>query len=169
MSPRSWPPRSLPATGVADFALVEQLAGLRNAFTAPPTSLQSYTPAPPSVSAAAPSSGGHYEGDGHAHGVTPSGKLVAIGNYQFDGAIAPKVTALAKQFPGLRITSGYRDPERNRRANGVKNSWHLKGRAVDFAGSAGDMQRALAWGRQNGAIESLIHNAGSGQHLHLAW
>lgn len=30
------------------------------------------------------------------------------------------------------ITSGYRDPEHNRRVGGVKNSYHVKGMAADF-------------------------------------
>lgn len=79
------------------------------------------------------------------------------------------------QFPGLTETSGYRTPEHNAEVGGVPNSYHTQlddhgnSRAYDFVGSAADMQSAAAWARQNGAAEVLIHNAGSGQHLHIAW
>jgi hypothetical protein len=76
---------------------------------------------------------------------------------------------LQSQFPGLKQTSGYRDPEHNRRVGGVPNSKHTQGTAIDFVGSAGDMQNAAAWARANGADEVLVHNAGSGQHLHVSW
>lgn len=118
---------------------------------------------------------GHFQGDGHNHGkggsTIPLGKLnlASFAGRQFDAAVIPQIQKLQQAFPGMRITSGYRDPERNRKANGAKNSWHLKGRAVDLVGSAGDMQRGAAWARQNGAREILVHNAGSGQHLHVAW
>jgi uncharacterized protein YcbK (DUF882 family) len=72
-------------------------------------------------------------------------------------------------FPGLRFSSGWRDPVTNQRVNGVPNSYHLKGRAMDWSGSARDMQAARSWALQNGATEALIHNAGSGTHLHVAW
>ncbi len=78
-------------------------------------------------------------------------------------------TRLMQQFPGLRFTSGYRDPAHNRAVGGVPNSWHTKGRAIDFSGSAKDMANGAAWARSNGANEVLVHNVGSGQHLHAAW
>jgi hypothetical protein len=82
---------------------------------------------------------------------------------------------LRSQFPGLQETSGYRDPQHNAEVGGVPNSYHTQlddegnSRAYDFVGSAADMQAAAAWAKQNGATEVLIHNAGSGQHLHIAW
>ena len=55
-------------------------------------------------------------------------KLMAVQN-EFD-----------KQFV---ITSGYRDPERNRKAGGAKNSAHVSGEAVDvkFSGTEQDTNR----------------------------
>lgn len=71
----------------------------------------------------------------------------------------------------LRFTSGYRDPAHNARVGGVPNSLHMNAAnpARDYAGSAKDMFEAAAWAKQNGAREALVHNAGSGQHLHVAW
>lgn len=98
----------------------------------------------------------------------PSGRLVSWGGYQFDESVLPRMQELAGRF-GLRVSSGYRDPDRNRRAGGVPNSNHLTGRAGDFVGSAKAMHEAAAWARANGAREVLVHNAGSGMHLHVSW
>lgn len=82
---------------------------------------------------------------------------------------------LRSQFPGLTETSGYRTPEHNAEVGGVPNSYHTQldehgnSRAYDFVGSAADMQNGADWARQNGATEVLVHNVGSGQHLHVAW
>lgn len=87
---------------------------------------------------------------------------------------------LADKF-ALRITSTYRTPEHNREVGGVPNSWHTKGRgktiaqklrrpaATDLVGSMQAMLDAQAWCRANipNLEENLIHNAGSGVHLHL--
>lgn len=155
---------------MATFEMVDQLAGLRQAFAGAPTPLESYAPAASPVSAAAPApaaAGAHHAGDGHGHS---AGELVALGRFQFDSSVLPKVQGLQKAIPGLRITSGYRSPEKNAATPGAaKNSWHMKGRAADYAGSAGDMQRGAAWAKANGAREVLIHNAGTGQHLHVAF
>ena len=32
-----------------------------------------------------------------------------------------------------RVTSTYRSPQHNRRVGGVRNSWHIRGRAIDIA------------------------------------
>lgn len=72
------------------------------------------------------------------------------------------------QFPGLRFTSGYRDPARNKAAGGVENSKHLTGEASDFVGSESEMEAAAAWARSQGA-KVLIHDSGSGRHLHIEW
>lgn len=73
------------------------------------------------------------------------------------------------QFPGLRFTSGYRDPKRNAAANGVKNSKHLTGEATDFVGSEKEMQAAAAAAKAAGAKKTLIRDSGSGRHLHIEW
>ena len=75
---------------------------------------------------------------------------------------------LMGQFGGLRFTSGYRDPQRNKAAGGVKNSKHLTGQASDFVGTEAEMQRASAAAKAMGA-RVLIHDSGSGRHLHIEW
>lgn len=95
--------------------------------------------------------------------------LMEWNGHKIDSSVYRYADAIARQFPGLRFSSGYRDPAHNRRVNGVPNSYHLSGRALDFSGSARDMQAAKVWAQRNGAREALIHNAGSGTHLHVAW
>lgn len=86
-----------------------------------------------------------------------------------------KTKTLEQNFPGLRHTSGYRDPEHNRRVGGAARSYHMQkdangnARANDWVGTPREMQSAAAWAKANGAKEVLIHNVGSGQHLHVAW
>lgn len=79
--------------------------------------------------------------------------------------------------PGLLVTSGRRSAAGNDAAGGVPNSWHLQGRAVDFwHPSATELYRALSTARLQrispgctGPEEALVHDAGSGLHLHVAW
>lgn len=99
---------------------------------------------------------------------TITGNLVTIDGRQFDAGIASNVQYLADTY-GLRISGGYRTPERNAEVNGATNSYHLTGQAADFVGTQAQMQAAADWARSNGAREVLIHNAGSGTHLHVAW
>lgn len=89
----------------------------------------------------------------------------------FAGLTAPAqqgTQQLMAQFPGLRFTSGHRDPASNAAANGVKTSKHLTGEASDFVGSEEEMQAAANWAKSQGA-KVLIHDAGSGRHLHIEW
>lgn len=77
--------------------------------------------------------------------------------------------SFGSQF-GLKLTSGDRDPVHNKAVNGVANSYHLKaGWAADFSGTAEQMSKAAAYAHTRGAKEVLIHNAGSGQHLHVVF
>ncbi len=97
-----------------------------------------------------------------------TGNLVTYAGAQFDSGIVSKVQYVATTF-GLRVSGGYRTAARNREVGGVPNSNHLTGRAADFVGTQAKMEAARQWARNNGAREALIHNAGSGTHLHLAW
>ena len=80
----------------------------------------------------------------------------------------PSLTAID---PGAVITSGYRDPERNRRAGGVETSNHLTGNAVDIAFernlTKGEQKNIEEQARALGFQEVLWHDAGSGYHLHV--
>ncbi|MFN3188497.1 MAG: D-Ala-D-Ala carboxypeptidase family metallohydrolase [Candidatus Paceibacteria bacterium] len=98
----------------------------------------------------------------------PAGNLVTYAGAQFDASIVDRVRYIAETF-NLRVSGGYRTPERNRQVGGVANSRHMTGRAADFVGTQANMQAGLNWARANGAVEHLIHNAGSGTHLHVAW
>jgi hypothetical protein len=70
----------------------------------------------------------------------------------------------------LRVTSGYRDPAHNRAAGGVEKSFHVDGLAFDFVGAVSDMRQGYEWAKQSGMFqEIMLHNAGSGLHLHLAF
>ncbi len=84
---------------------------------------------------------------------------------------------LLRRFPHLRISSGKRTILQNARAGGVRNSFHLRGRAIDVIGleaelrAAADLARELRVGQRcTGPEEVLLERMGqSGQHLHLAW
>lgn len=102
---------------------------------------------------------------------TPSpttGNLVTYAGYQFDSGVVDKMQYIADTY-GLRVSGGYRTPERNAEVKGSPTSHHLTGRAGDFVGSSAQMNSAASWARSNGAREVLIHNAGSGLHLHVAF
>jgi hypothetical protein len=90
------------------------------------------------------------------------------------GGTLAKAGQLASRF-GLRITSGYRSPGHNAAVGGVEGSLHTHGSpsnpgAVDLVGSMGNMQRAEDYARSHfHPRELLIHNAGSGTHLHVGF
>lgn len=99
----------------------------------------------------------------------PASGLVDFRGHKFDASVMPSIEQLVSKFGGLRVSGGHRTPERNVAVNGVKNSRHLAGKGADFVADAKTMQQAAAWAKQQGIPEVLIHNAGSGQHLHLGW
>jgi Ser/Thr protein kinase RdoA (MazF antagonist) len=86
------------------------------------------------------------------------------------------VMQLLARHPGITVTSTLRTPERNRAVGGVQGSLHLEGRAADFSGSRDalvaafhDAKRLRVGPRCTGPEEVLIHDAGTGIHLHAAW
>ena len=101
-----------------------------------------------------------------AAGATPAPSGKGVGRH-FD--------ELERLFPGLRFTSGYRSPERNAAVGGVPNSWHTRlddlghARAQDYVGTSADMKAGAAWARTQPSQEVLIHDVGSGLHLHVAF
>lgn len=100
--------------------------------------------------------------------VVPTGNLVDYNGKKFDSAVVGNVREIASSF-NLRVTGGHRTSERNRAVGGVANSNHLTGRAADFVGTRANMEAAKRYAESRGAREALIHDAGSGTHLHLAW
>lgn len=97
-----------------------------------------------------------------------SGTLETYAGHQFDSNIISQVNYIATTY-NLRVSGGHRTVERNAEVGGVPNSLHLSGRAADFVGTRANMEAALSWARANGAREALIHDAGSGTHLHVGW
>lgn len=149
--------------GLAPRAVLEAPTVPFGGVAAPQPAAAAPTAGPRPPSTAAPAGP-----KGPAMPLTPL-KLGSWGGRQFDQAVIPKMQQLAAAFPSLRLSSGYRDPAHNAAVGGVKNSWHTRGRAGDWSGSARDMAAGAAWARANGAREVLVHNAGSGQHLHVAF
>lgn len=78
-------------------------------------------------------------------------------------------TRILNEVGGLRVTSGWRSRLANRRVNGSPRSLHLQGRAVDFVGPMVMMERARRFALELGASKAIIHDAGSGLHLHTEW
>lgn len=84
---------------------------------------------------------------------------------------------LLHAHPTLRVTSGRRTVARNRSVGGSPTSYHLRGRAVDFAAPLDVLRRAEETARRQrvspgctGPEEVILERAGQpGQHLHVAW
>lgn len=89
--------------------------------------------------------------------------------HQLDEDVAIKAWHLVTTFPLLRITSGRRTKRQNDAAGGSPTSLHLRGRAVDLVGPVNYMMAVMHYARTLNPDENLLHDKGSGLHLHLAW
>lgn len=101
-----------------------------------------------------------------ASGGDPS---VALGSWHGGNTLA-WAKALARKH-GLSISSTWRSVAHNASVNGVPNSLHTHGSyanpgAVDFVPPS---SAALADAQRAGVQEALIHDAGSGLHLHVGF
>ena len=67
-----------------------------------------------------------------------------------------------------RVTSTYRSPEHNRRVGGVRNSWHMHGRAIDIARRPGVSHSQIAAAFRNAGYR-LIESLDEGDHSHFAF
>lgn len=76
-----------------------------------------------------------------------------------------KVNALLMMFGEQRtLTSGYRDPESNRKADGAKYSWHLQGLAADIEDDDGRLGKFIL------ADESRLRLCGLyAEHPSVTW
>lgn len=94
-----------------------------------------------------------------------------------DPHTALHLACLLAAHPQLRVTSGRRTVAENNRAGGAKNSWHLRGRAVDLAGPTALLSAAYRTAQAQrvtmnctGPEETLHEKKGQrGEHLHVAW
>lgn len=95
-----------------------------------------------------------------------------LDRWGFDAHTRLHVRTLMGSVPGLTITSGRRSPVRNRAVGGVKNSFHLRGRAADFVGSPPTLARAARVAKIQRVSphctgpEEVIQES---DHLHIAW
>ncbi len=86
-----------------------------------------------------------------------------------------QTSAFQDTMTGLRHSGGYRSAERNAQVNGAKNSAHMvqdghgNAKANDYVGSEDEMQAGAARARSMGARQVMVHDAGSGRHLHIEW
>lgn len=76
---------------------------------------------------------------------------------------------LVVTFPRLRISSGRRRIPLFGPGSAGLRSKHLTGRAIDLVGPGVDMRAALFYARTELNARGLIHDAGTGLHLHLEW
>jgi hypothetical protein len=67
-----------------------------------------------------------------------------------------------------RVTSTRRSPEHNRRVGGVRNSFHISGRAIDIARRPGVSHHAIA-AAYRGAGYQLLESLDEGDHSHFAF
>jgi hypothetical protein len=67
-----------------------------------------------------------------------------------------------------RVTSTYRTPQHNRRVGGVRNSYHLRGRAIDIARKPGVTHAQIAAAFRNAGYQ-LIESLDEGDHSHFAF
>ena len=67
-----------------------------------------------------------------------------------------------------RVTSTTRSPEHNRRVGGVRNSFHLAGRAIDIARRPGVSHQAIAAAYRNAGYQ-LVESLDEGDHSHFAF
>ena len=67
-----------------------------------------------------------------------------------------------------RVTSTYRSPQHNRRVGGVRNSWHMHGRAIDIARKPGVSHSQIAAAFRNAGYR-LIESLDEGDHSHFAF
>lgn len=78
----------------------------------------------------------------------------------------PAIVAIGSSWG--RVTSTYRSPQHNRRVGGVRNSFHLSGRAVDIARRPGVRHADIAAAYRNAGYH-LAESLDEGDHSHFAF
>jgi hypothetical protein len=102
-----------------------------------------------------------------AQGDGPGGPIAPRG-----GPALNRVRAILPNYPGLRITSTYRSPARNRAAGGSPTSYHLDrwNPAVDIGGPTWQLDRLAAALRASGGWREgpIWREPGHYDHVHVA-
>lgn len=77
--------------------------------------------------------------------------------------------AKAKEF-GLRETSGYRSPQKDKEVGGTGRGYHTLGLALDFAGSQANMDKFAKWAKSSGLFRSVLWQVPDHyDHVHVSW
>lgn len=79
--------------------------------------------------------------------------------------VDPALKAIVDSIPSAVVTSAYRDPTYNAQVGGVPNSLHTQRKAIDLRldERTPETKKKL----EDIGLKTLIHNAGSGEHLHV--
>ncbi len=82
----------------------------------------------------------------------------------------PRAQILGAAGEGVRMTSGYRDPQHNARVGGVANSYHTRGtgQAMDLVPAPGETMAQLR-ARLAASGLPLAENIDEGDHVHVGW
>jgi hypothetical protein len=98
----------------------------------------------------------------------PAGQATrAVANVMTGGRINISAAASLGSHWG-RVTSTWRSPEHNRRVGGVRNSYHMSGRAIDIARRPGVSHWQIAAAFRNAGYR-LIESLDEGDHSHFAF
>ena len=92
------------------------------------------------------------------------------------GQSAPDLSsAVSNIFPGAKVTSTFRTPEKNAAVGGAENSYHLSGNAVDFIAPEGTTKEQVrdAFTHMGYDVAEVLDNddarkAGEKDHFHVA-
>lgn len=94
------------------------------------------------------------------------GGFKAVDGVPVDSRIAPEVAALVSRF-GVTPTSGLRSAAHNAQVGGAQNSDHLRGDAVDFAGTPQEMSALYQWAQ--GRFPYVEPMAQAKNHVHISF
>ncbi|MEO7634303.1 MAG: D-Ala-D-Ala carboxypeptidase family metallohydrolase [Sphingomicrobium sp.] len=97
-----------------------------------------------------------------------SGAPVTYGASSSSGAPIALGAAASLGAHWGRVTSLRRSPEHNRQVGGVRNSYHLSGRAIDIARRPGVSHASIAAAYRNAGY-ALVESLDEGDHSHFAF